>query len=193
MNENQKLGAAVVAGYILGRTKKGGTALRFAMFLSGSQQGQQLVSKGRGLASGVLASEEAKQITQQVRGPLQEAIQKAAMAAVQARMVSVTKGLTDRTERLTSAANEVVEGTADTVSDTAEAATSPVKKVTGKLRGRGKGEETPATTEETGPAESEEEQDDYDGYEGPEDDSDEEPEPEPEQPQRRTRRRTTNA
>ena len=47
MNENTKLGAAVIGGYILGRTKKGGTALRFAMFLCGNPQAQQVVGKGR--------------------------------------------------------------------------------------------------------------------------------------------------
>ena len=190
MNENAKLGAAVVGGYILGRTKKGGTALRFAMFLGGNQNAQQLVGKGRTLASQVLASQEAKQITDQVRGPLQEAIQQAAMAAVQARMVGITKGLTARTQRLTDAANEVVESTAetvedttDTVTDTAEKATKPVSKLTSKLRGRGKSEPEPEPEEEESeqpPSDTDDVTQDEESEDDDEYDEDEEPEPEPE-------------
>jgi hypothetical protein len=143
MEDRTKLGAAVVGGYILGRTKKGMAAARFAMWLSGSPQVMNA-------ARTALAAPEVKQITDQVSGPLADAARKAALAAVLNRVGSMSDGLAKRTEKLTGA----IEGTAETVTDTTEkAAKQPVNvghRLTEALRGRGKKKEDKAEAEPKG-------------------------------------------
>lgn len=130
MNERTKLGAAVVGGYILGRTKQGGRALRTFMWLTGSTGGPEAVNFARSNVTKVLATEEAKAITDQVKGPLVEAVQKAAMQAVLARVTGLSQNLAERTTKLTSQVNDIAGETTDTVSDTAG-------QVTGLLGGKG--------------------------------------------------------
>src|SRR5215218_7220985 len=121
---NAKLAAAVISGYVLGRTKKGGAAINLASWLSGNQAGPQAMSLARKGLTQVAQSEQAAQIMKQVRGPLMEAAQKAAGG---------------------------VKGTAEAVSDTTKKAGGGVKGALGKLPGRkrGKAEEPKAEEEKS--------------------------------------------
>ncbi|MFL6181196.1 MAG: hypothetical protein ACJ73J_02710 [Actinomycetes bacterium] len=53
-----KLAAAVISGYVLGRTKKAGTALALASWLSGNQAGPQAMSMARKGLTQVAQSEQ---------------------------------------------------------------------------------------------------------------------------------------
>ena len=147
-----KLAAAVIGGYVLGRTKKGGAALTLASWLSGNQAGPQAMSMARKGLTQVAQSEQAAQIMKQVRGPLMEAAQKAATQAVLSRVTAITNRLTARAQALSEVGGttvkgtaETVKGTAETVSDTTKKAGGGVKGTLGKLTGRkkGKAEEKP--------------------------------------------------
>src|SRR5215212_10407848 len=97
---NAKLAAAVIGGYVLGRTKKGGAALALASWLSGNQAGPQVMSMARKGLTQVAQSEQAAQIMKQVRGPLMDAAQKAATQAVRSRVTAISDGLTARAQAL---------------------------------------------------------------------------------------------
>jgi hypothetical protein len=170
-----KLAAAVIAGYVLGRTKKGGAALALASWLSGNQAGPQAMSMARKGLTHVAQSEQVAQIMKQVRGPLMEAAQKAATQAVLSRVTAISDGLSARAQALSEVGGttvegtaETVKGTAETVSDTTKKAGGGVKGAVGKLSGRKKGE-----AEEAKPGEE------FD--EGEEEEQGEEPRPTKEQ------------
>lgn len=157
MNERTKLGAAVVGGYILGRTKQGGRALRTFMWLTGSTGGPEAVNFAKSNVTKVLATEEAKAITDQVKGPLVEAVQKAAMQAVLARVTGLSQNLAERTTKLTSQVNDIAGETTDTVSDTAGQVTGLLggkddeaeeQEEKPKRRGRGRKEPQPQIADE---------------------------------------------
>jgi len=155
-----KLAAAVIAGYVLGRTKKGGAALTLASWLSGNQARPQAMSMARKGLTQVAQSEQVAQIMKQVRGPLMEAAQKAATQAVLSRVTAISDGLTARAQALSEVGGttvegtaetvkgtaETVKGTAETVSDTTKKAGGGVKGAIGKLtrRKKGKAEEPKA-------------------------------------------------
>src|SRR5829696_5996616 len=122
-----KLAAAVIGGYVLGRTKKGGAALTLASWLSGNQAGPQAMSMARKGLTQVVRSEQAAQIMRQVRGPLMEAAQKAATQAVLSRVTAISNGLTARAQALSEVGGTTVKGTAETVSDTTKKAGAGVK------------------------------------------------------------------
>jgi len=184
-----KLAAAVIAGYVLGRTRKGGAALALASWLSGNRAGPQAMSMARKGLTQVAQSEQVAQIMKQVRGPLMEAAQKAATQAVLSRVTAISDGLTDRAQALSEVGGttvkgtaetvtgtaetvkgtaETVKGTAETVSDTTKKAAGGVKGAVGKLTGRKKGE-----------AEEEKPEEEFD--EGEKEEQDEEPRPTKEQ------------
>jgi hypothetical protein len=184
-----KLAAAVIAGYVLGRTRKGGAALALASWLSGNQAGPQAMSMARKGLTQVAQSEQVAQIMKQVRGPLMEAAQKAATQAVLSRVTAISDGLTARAQALSEVGGttvkgtaetvtgtaetvkgtaETVKGTAETVSDTTKKAAGGVKGAVGKLTGRKKGE-----------AEEEKPEEEFD--EGEKEEQDEEPRPTKEQ------------
>src|SRR5688572_4806682 len=122
-----KLAAAVIGGYVLGRTKKGGAAVALASWLSGNQAGPQVMSMARKGLTQVAQSEQAAQIIKQVRGPLMDAAQKAATQAVRSRVTAISNGLTARTQALSEVGGTTVKGTAKTVSDTTKKAGGGVK------------------------------------------------------------------
>ena len=172
---NAKLAAAVISGYVLGRTKKGGAALNMASWLSGNQAGPQAMSMARKGLTQVAQSEQAAQIMKQLRGPLMAAAQKAATQAVLSRVTAISDGLTARAQALSEVGGttvegtaETVKGTAETVSDTTKKAAGGVKGAVGKLTGRKKGE-----------AEEEKPEEEFD--EGEKEEQDEEPRPTKEQ------------
>jgi len=163
---NAKLAAAVISGYVLGRTKKGGAALNMASWLSGNQAGPQAMSMARKGLTQVAQSEQAAQIMKQVRGPLMAAAQKAATQAVLSRVTAISDGLTARTQALT----EVGGTTVETVSDTTKKAGGGVKGALGKLTGRKKGkaaEEKPEEAPDKGEEEEQGEGTSTDEGEGP--------------------------
>ena len=170
-----KLAAAVIGGYVLGRTKKGGAALTLASWLSGNQAGPQAMSMARKGLTQVAQSEQAAQIMKQVRGPLMEAAQKAATQAVLSRVTAISDGLTARAQALsevggttvkgtaeavsdtTKKAGGGVKGTAETVSDTTKKAGGGVKGALGKLPGRKRGKAEEPKAEEEKPEEESDE------------------------------------
>jgi hypothetical protein len=171
MQERTKLGAAVVGGYILGRTKKGMAAARFAMWLSGSPQ----VMEG---ARTALSAPEIKQVADQLSGPLADAARKAALAAVLNRIGGLNNALVKRTEAL----SNTVSGTAEDVTDTAGKATEGVTGLLGNKGGVDEQEE-PDTDEP-----DDEDGEDDEEHEEPSEGDEEEEEPEPVKQPRRTRR-----
>jgi hypothetical protein len=130
-----KLAAAVIGGYVLGRTKKGGAALTLASWLSGNQAGPQAMSMARKGLTQVARSEQAAQIMKQVRGPLMEAAQKAATQAVLSRVTAISDGLTARAQALSEVGGTTVKGTAETVKGTAETVSDTTKKAGGGVKG----------------------------------------------------------
>jgi hypothetical protein len=130
-----KLAAAVIGGYVLGRTKKGGAALTLASWLSGNQAGPQAMSMARKGLTQVAQSEQAAQIMKQVRGPLMEAAQKAATQAVLSRVTAISNGLTARAQALSEVGGTTVKGTAETVKGTAETVSDTTKKAGGGVKG----------------------------------------------------------
>jgi hypothetical protein len=115
-----KLAAAVIAGYVLGRTKKGGAALALASWLSGNQAGPRAMSMARMALTQVGQSEQVAQIMKQIRGPLMDAAQEAATQAVLSRVTAISNGLTARAQALSEVGGTTVEGTAETVKGSAE-------------------------------------------------------------------------
>jgi hypothetical protein len=147
-----KLAAAVIGGYVLGRTKKGGAALTLASWLSGNQAGPQAMSMARKGLTQVAQSEQAAQIMKQVRGPLMEAAQKAATQAVLSRVTAISNGLTARAQALSEVGGTTVKGTAETVKGTAETVSETVSDTTKKAGGgvKGTAETVSDTTKKAG-------------------------------------------
>jgi hypothetical protein len=153
MDDRTRIGAAVVGGYILGRTKKGRAALRLAMWLSGSDY--RPIELARTGATQVTQSVEATKLIEQLRGPLMVAAQRAAQAAVEAQVGRLTQGIQRRTESLTGA-----------VGPATETVTRPLSKATGSVAKKAKlqqdaegeeGEETGQYNEAEEPEEKQEE------------------------------------
>ncbi|NUV72359.1 MULTISPECIES: hypothetical protein [unclassified Streptomyces] len=96
MTKNAKIGAALVGGYLLGRTKKAKLALGFGMFLLGKKIDLDPRQIGRMLAdSPALGS-----LNDQVRKELIDATRTAATNAVTQRAGSLADSLQQRTQAL---------------------------------------------------------------------------------------------
>ncbi|MER6119490.1 hypothetical protein [Streptomyces sp. NPDC001743] len=96
MTQHAKIGAALVGGYLLGRTKKAKLALGFGMFLIGKKIDLDPRQIGRMLAdSPVLGS-----LNDQVRKELVDATRTAATKAVTQRAGSLADSLQKRTRAL---------------------------------------------------------------------------------------------
>ena len=132
---NAKLAAAVIGGYVLGRTKKGGAALALASWLGGNQAGPQAMAMARKGLTQMAQSEQVAQIVAQIRGPLMEAAQKAATQAVLSRVTAISDGLTARAQALSEVGGTTVEGTAETVKGTAETVSDTTKMAGGRAKG----------------------------------------------------------
>ncbi|HEX5115301.1 MAG TPA: hypothetical protein VFW65_08895 [Pseudonocardiaceae bacterium] len=99
MDDQTKVTTAVLAGYLLGRTKQGKRALRLALWLNGG---------GGGLASnlaqqaktGLVANPALAALLAQLRGPLADAARKAVTSAVETRANSLADALQNRTAAL---------------------------------------------------------------------------------------------
>jgi hypothetical protein len=163
--DRAKFGAAVVGGYLLGRTKKGGAALRLASWLSGNTAGPKMVGMARQGVTTVLASDQAKEITEQLRGPVMDAIRQAAMDAAMARVNRISDNLVARTQALgtvggvTDAASTATKKVSETTKDAAGGVSGAVSSLTGKLKPK-KDKTGQGGAGRAGASESDDEQDD---------------------------------
>jgi len=163
--DRAKFGAAVVGGYLLGRTKKGGAALRLASWLSGNTAGPKMVGMARQGVTTVLASDQAKEITEQLRGPVMDAIRQAAMDAAMARVNRISDNLVARTQALgtvggvTDAASTATKKVSETTKDAAGGVSGAVSSLTGKLKPK-KDKDKADKAEQDEPDEPDDEQDD---------------------------------
>src|SRR5215213_3292757 len=137
---NAKLAAAVIGGYVLGRTKKGGAAFKLASRLSGNQADPQAMSMAWTGVTQVAPSVQAAQITQ-------------ALGEVGGTTV---KGTAEMVSDTTKKAGGGVKGATGKVSDTTKKAGGGVKGALGKVTGRKKGKaEEPKPKEESDEGEEE--------------------------------------
>lgn len=94
------LAAALMGGYVLGRTKKGRLALTVATYLAGRRFGlepRQLVAEGMRRLGEV---PQVAELQEQLRGEVLEAASKAVTAAADRGMATLADTLSDRTARL---------------------------------------------------------------------------------------------
>lgn len=99
MEEQTKVTTAVLAGYVLGRTKQGKRALRVAMWLGGGSGGVAS-SLAQQAKTGLTANPALAALLAQVRGPLVDAARKAVTSAVESRANSLADALENRTAAL---------------------------------------------------------------------------------------------
>src|SRR5690606_19817624 len=100
------LAAAVVGGYVLGRTKKGRVALSVATYLAGRRFGlepRQLAAEGLRRLGEV---PQVAELQQQLRGEVLDAGRQAVTAAANRSMTSLADAIGDRTARLTAAPDD---------------------------------------------------------------------------------------
>ncbi|MFD1213458.1 hypothetical protein ACFQ36_15565, partial [Arthrobacter sp. GCM10027362] len=117
MDNKAKVTGLVLAGYLLGRTKK----LKLALTVAGALGGKQLMNNKDELAAQVTklvqSSPEARRLVEQVSGRLVEAAKGAAIAGASKRIESVSNTLQSRAERL----NAMQQGVGEAAGRTAEA------------------------------------------------------------------------
>ncbi|MFI8993650.1 hypothetical protein [Streptomyces sp. NPDC053542] len=104
------LAAAVIGGYVLGRTKKGRLALTAATYLAGRRFGlqpRQLAAEGMRRLGEI---PQVAELQEQLRGEALDAGRKAVTAAANRSMASWADALSERTARLGSADDEAEEG-----------------------------------------------------------------------------------
>jgi hypothetical protein len=99
MNDQTKITTAVLAGYVLGRTKQGKRALRMAMWLSGGSGGVASTLGQQGLSK-LEANPAIGMLLAQIRGPLADAGRKALTSALENKVNSLADNLASRTEAL---------------------------------------------------------------------------------------------
>ncbi|MER7317882.1 hypothetical protein [Streptomyces albidoflavus] len=116
MTKNAKIGAALVGGYLLGRTKKAKLAIGFGMFLAGKKLDLDPKKIGSMLASSPVLGG----LSDQVRKDLVGATRTAATNALTQRATSFADSLHQRTLRLDDpeAAREEEQRDADDAADT---------------------------------------------------------------------------
>lgn len=145
MDDNTKLAAALIAGYVLGRTKKGKAAVRLALWASGKGSMLQPQALAREGATRLTQTPELAQLAEQLRGPLVAAAQKAVIATLEAQINAVADNLEKRTQSLqaatgaaqatagqaTGAAGEAAEQVTEAVEGTTEAVSGLTSRVTG--------------------------------------------------------------
>ncbi|WNO69067.1 histone protein [Streptomyces sp. AM2-3-1] len=154
------LAAALVGGYVLGRTKKGKLALSVGTYLAGKRLGlepRQLATEGMRRLGEI---PQVAELQDQLKGELLEAGRKAVTTAATRGMGNLADTLRDRTAALGAKKEAEPEDTEEEEPEEEE--------------------EGPEEEEEEEPEEEEEEEE-----EEPEEEEEEEEEPEPERPQRR--------
>jgi len=176
MDDKEKvaLAAAVVGGYVLGRTKKGRLALSVATYLAGRRFGlepRQLAAEGMRRLGEIPQFAE---LQEQLRGEVLEAGRKAVTAAADRGMSTLADAISDRTARIGEKADLPEEEYAPEEEDAEyEEEEEP------------EGEEEEEEEEEEPEDEYEYEDEGEEEEEEPEEEEPEEEEPEEERPQRR--------
>src|SRR6476646_6435127 len=94
-----KLGGVALAGYVLGRFKKGRAAVGLAMWAAGVKADPKALLR-QGLLN-LANSNEGKELLGQLRGPMLEAGRKAAGATIEGQVSALTAALQKRTSVLT--------------------------------------------------------------------------------------------
>jgi hypothetical protein len=122
MDNQLKLGAVLLGGYLLGRTKKGGMAIRLATRMAMNSSEMTPGQMVRGNATKLIQSPETQDLFAQLRGQITQVIQQ----AVDARVQNLSENLNKRTEALTSGADQQVQETTDQAGKTAKKAVSSV-------------------------------------------------------------------
>jgi hypothetical protein len=151
---NAKLAAAVIGGYVLGRTKKGRAAFKLASRLSGNQAGPQAMSMAWTGLSQVAPSAQAPQIMEAL-GEVAGTTVKGTAETVKGTAETV-KGTAETVSDTTKKAGGGVKGALGTVSDTTKKVGGGVKGGLGKVTGRNKGKaEEPKPEEESDEGEEE--------------------------------------
>src|SRR3954465_9732260 len=111
-----KLGGVALAGYVLGRMKKGRAAVGLAMWAAGVKADPQALLR-QGLMT-LANSDEGKELLTQLRGPMIEAGRKAAGATIEGQVSALTAALEKRTSILTQGPKlDIGEDEQDTDSD----------------------------------------------------------------------------
>jgi hypothetical protein len=95
---NIKLMVVGVVGYILGRTRKGKAALKFALWAGGHDA--SVKSLARAQAVRLAESEEGRKLVAQLRGPVLASGRKVALSAYERRVGSLAENLARRTSEL---------------------------------------------------------------------------------------------
>ncbi|OWA13043.1 hypothetical protein B9W68_12845 [Streptomyces sp. CS227] len=152
MTKNVKIGAALVGGYLLGRTKKAKLAIGFGMFLAGKKLDLDPKKLGSMLASSPVLGG----LSDQVRKDLVGATRTAATNALTQRATSFADSLHQRTLRLDDpeAAREEEQRDADDADDT-DAAEDEAREPEDRDEEPGeKAEEKPARSGKSSPGRS---------------------------------------
>src|SRR5690606_31013811 len=130
--DTARIGSALVAGYLLGRTKKAKKAITLALWLTGKNKMLQPQNLAKMALTKLQDSPVAGEIITQIRGPLATAASKAALATLESRATAFADSLHEKTLALQppgaedaeadedEAASEDAEDTQDT-EDTEEA------------------------------------------------------------------------
>src|SRR3954471_14248519 len=93
-----KMGGVALAGYVLGRMKKGRAAVGLAMWAAGVKADPKALIR-QGLLT-LANSDEGKELLMQLRGPMLQAGRKAAGATIEGQVAALTSALQKRTEKL---------------------------------------------------------------------------------------------
>ncbi|WP_261571293.1 hypothetical protein, partial [Frankia gtarii] len=138
-----KIAAALVGGYVLGRTKKAKVAVGVALWLTGRHHDPKDLLRDQTVK--LLKSPQGEQLLAQVRGPVVEAGRRAALSVYEAQVERLTENLQQRTQQLTETLTEKGGSTAKAA---AAAVTDVLKTVPGT--GGKKDEQAPAGQEADG-------------------------------------------
>ncbi|ADP84486.1 hypothetical protein [Pseudofrankia inefficax] len=95
---NVKVMLAGGVGYLLGRTKKGKAALKFALWAGGHDANVKDLARAQALK--FLDSDEGRKLVAQLRGPILAGGRKAALSVYERRVGSLTENLSHRTAEL---------------------------------------------------------------------------------------------
>src|SRR4051794_4945489 len=117
-----KLGGVALAGYVLGRLKKGRAAVGLAMWAAGVKADPKALLR-QGLLN-LANSDEGRELLSQLRGPMLEAGRKAAGATIEGQVSALTAALQKRTQTLTQGPEETEDGNDTDESDTDQSDTA---------------------------------------------------------------------
>jgi hypothetical protein len=109
--ENQlKLGAVLLGGYFLGRTKKGGMAVRLASRMAMAGTDATPTELVRSNATKLIQSEQTQELIFQLRDQFMQVVRE----AIDARVQNLSENLNQRTEAITSGGGKAVQQASET-------------------------------------------------------------------------------